>query len=361
MNILFGIFGFLIIIFILWDGFETIILPRRVTRAFRITRMFYHLTWIPYSAVARRIQKTNYREAMIGYYGPLSLLLLIIFWAMCLVAGFAMLQWSLGSQVSSPTGDKPYITDLFLSLSAFFTLGFGDVVPRSDLARLIALIEGGTGYGFLALVISYLPALTAAFSRREVNVSMLDERAGTPPTAFRILVLAQAHSDLHVIKQFLMEWERWCAELMESHLSYPVLAYFRSQHENQSWVTALAMVLDLCTLVLAGVDDLSTEPARLTFAIARHAAVDLTQIFNTTPRPPKHDRLPQAELTRLREQLSIAGIQLCTSPEADQKISKLRAMYEPYLNALAEYLVVDLPPWIPFDGKRDNWETTAWE
>jgi hypothetical protein len=361
VTILLGFLGFILIVVILWDAFETIILPRRVTRAFRVTRLFYHLTWTSFSTIARRIKQNDRREAVISYFGPLSLLLLLFFWAACLIVGFAVLQWSLGSQVSMLPGQKPFVTDLYLSLSAFFTLGFGDITPRSDLARLVALIEGGMGYGFLALIISYLPALTVAFARREVNVTMLDERAGTPPTAYRLLVRACASRDLYAITQFFSDWERWSAELMESHLSYPVLAYFRSQHENQSWVAALTMVLDLCALVLTGTDSLPTEPARQTFAIARHAAVDLTQIFDTPPSPPQPDRLPPAELIRLREQLTIAGLELRTGPEADQKIVELRAFYEPYLNALAHHLILSLPPWIPYDGKRDNWETTAWE
>lgn len=356
-----GILGILVIIFILWDGFETIILPRRVTRSFRITRLFYRLTWATFSAFAHRIQKINRREAVISYFGPLSILMLLFFWVTCLILGFSLLQWSLGSRVTQLPGVSPFITDIYLSASAFFTLGFGDITPRSDLARLVALVEGGTGYAFLALLISYLPALTGAFSRREVNVTMLDARAGTPPTAFRQLVRAQAEHDLQAVSQFLWEWERWTAELMDSHLSYPVLAYFRSQHENQSWVAALTMILDLCTLILAGVDNLPTEPARLTFAIARHTAVDLTQVFNTPPCLPAPDRLPPAELSRLRERLAAAGVQLRAGPEADQAILELREMYEPYLYALAQHLIVTLPPWIPYDGNRDNWETTAWE
>ncbi len=356
MTILVGILGLLIIAVILWDGFETIILPRRVTRAFRITRLFYRSTWMPYSAVARRIRDLRKREAIISYFGPLSLILLLIFWAVCLMFGFSLVQWAFGSP-----GKVPFASDLDLSVSSFLTLVFSNINPLTAPSRLIALVEGGVGYGFLALVIGYLPALTGAFSRREVNVSMLDERAGSPPTAFRLLARCQESGGKMAINQFLWDWERWVAELMESHLSYPVLAYFRSQHDNQSWVAALAMVLDLCALIITGIDGLSDEPARLTFAIARHAAVDLTQVFNTPPNPPVPDRLPPAELAHLREHLAAAGVRLRQGAEADHQLTELRAMYEPYLNAMASLLIVTLPPWLPEADHRDNWETTAWE
>ncbi len=351
-----GLLGLLIIAVILWDGFETIILPRRVTRSFRIARLFYKSIWAPYAAAARRIHNLQKREAFISYFGPLSLILLLIFWGACLMFGFALVQWAFGAP-----GKETFLADLDLSASSFLTLVFGSINPPSASARLIALLEGGVGYGFLALTISYLPALTGAFSRREVNVSMLDERAGSPPTAFRLLARCREIGGKSAIHQFLWDWERWVAELMESHLSYPVLAFFRSQHDNQSWVTVLAMVLDLCALIITGIDGLSDEPARLTFAIARHAAVDLTQVFNTPPCPPIPDRLPPADLARLRERLAAAGVRLRQGADADRQLAELRAMYEPYLNALASLLIVTLPPWLPETDHRDNWETTAWE
>ncbi len=129
-------------------------------------------------------------------------------WATALVFGFAMIQWGLGSRFNAPTGNSGFWTDLYLSGTTLFTLGIGDVTPIGPLARTLTVIEAGVGFGFLALVMGYLPVLYQGFSRREVNISLLDA--------------------------LLRDWERWSAELMESHLSYPVLMYFRSQHEHQS-------------------------------------------------------------------------------------------------------------------------------
>jgi hypothetical protein len=361
MAILAAIGGLLLIVGSLWDGFETIILPRRVTRQFRPTQLFYRATWILWSGVARRVGNQKQLQNLVSYFGPLSLIMLLGVWGVSLIVGFALLQWALGSQLAVPEGKANFATDLYMSGTTFFTLGLGDVTPRSGLARLLTVTESGVGFGFLALIISYLPALTSAFSHREVNVSLLDEWAGSPPSALELLRRNGGGSQADDVEHFLRDWERWSAELMESHLSYPVLAYFRSQHENQSWVAALAMVLDLCALVLVGIDGVPISAAQRTFAMARHAAVDLTQIFNAPPHMPEPDRLPPAQLLRLRARLAAADLHLRAGPQADQQLVELRHMYEPYLNALASHLLVALPPWMPASDTLDNWQTTAWE
>jgi hypothetical protein len=361
MPVLAGISGLLLIVGSLWDGFETIILPRRVTRQFRPTQLFYSATWMLWSAIARRLGNQKQHQNLVSYFGPLSLIMLLAVWGVSLIVGFALLQWALGSQLAVAEGKANFATDLYMSGTTFFTLGLGDVTPRSGLARLLVVTESGVGFGFLALIISYLPALTSAFSHREVNVSLLDEWAGSPPTALELLRRHGEEGQAADVEHFLRDWERWSAELMESHLSYPVLAYFRSQHENQSWVAALAMILDLCALVLVGIDGVPTTAARRTFAMARHAAVDLTQIFNVPPHMPEPDRLPPAELAHLRARLAATDFHLRAGPQADQHLIELRHMYEPYLNALANHLLVALPPWMPALDKLDNWQTTAWE
>jgi hypothetical protein len=147
---------------------------------------------------------------------------------------------------------------------------------------------------------------------------------------------------------------------MESHLSYPVLAYFRSQHDNQSWIASLAAILDTCALVMVGIDGACERQAELTFAIARHAVVDLSQVFGTSPRALPEDRLPSDELGRIRDVLAQHGMKLNDGETADQRLVELRRMYEPYIFALASYLNQSLPAWIPLKMGKDNWQTTAW-
>lgn len=358
-----GVFiaGIAVFFIVAWDAFESIILPRRVTRKIRITRLYFAFTWRTWKLYARIIPNRKAREAFLGFFGPMSLLLLIGVWAIGLVIAFGMMQYGAGSSINVSGASTPsLLTDLYLSGTTFFTLGLGDVVPRSGLARFLVVAEGGFGFGFLAAVIGYLPFIYGAFGRRETNISLLDARAGTPPSAGELLRRHSYPGGMEALRELLKEWEQWCADLLESHLSYPVLAYFRSQHDNQSWIGSLAAILDACALVISGIEHNCTKQAELTFAIARHAIVDLCQVFGAPPKPLPENRLPADLLQKLRAKLAQHGTVLLATPEADQKLTELRQMYEPYVYALANHLQQTVPSWIPDKKGKDNWQTTAW-
>ncbi|MGH9692076.1 MAG: potassium channel family protein [Candidatus Acidiferrales bacterium] len=352
-----AVIGLIIIAAILWEAFETVVLPRRVMRRLRLTVLFYRLTWIPWRAIARGLQKAKKRESFLSYYGPLSLLFLFVFWAIALIVGFGLLYYSSSTADSThPT----FLKCLYLSGTTFFTLGIGDVLPHTTVERILAVVESGLGFGFLALVLSYLPVIYQAFSRREVNIVLLDARAGSPPTATELLLRHSGPSGLEELQQLFHEWERWSAEILESHVSYPVVSYFRSQHNNESWLGALAAILDACALLIACFEDAGSRQARLTFAICRHTVVDLAQVFYAAPRSPAADRLSSAELRRMHAALAKAGWRLSDTSAANAKLAELREMYEPYLQALAAHLFVELPPWILATEITDNWRTSAW-
>jgi len=352
--------GAALFLIVMWDAFEAIILPRRVTRKFRLTRLFYRSTWRIWKLFVNGLPVRKTREALLGFYGPMSLILLIAVWAVGLVFGFGLMQFGTGSALTTSGATPGFWTDLYLSGTTFFTLGLGDVVPRSGLARVLVVAEGGFGFGFLAAIIGYLPFIYSSFSQREVDITLLDSRAGTPPTAGELLRRHSYQGGQEALRELLKDWELWSAELMESHLSYPVLAYFRSQHDNQSWIASLTAILDTCTLLKVGIDDACERQAELTFAIARHAVVDLSQVFGTEPRPLPHERLSAADLSRIRDTLAQHGLKLKDGEEADRTLRNLRGMYEPYIFALATYLNQSLPPWIPQKKGKDNWQTTAW-
>lgn len=352
--------GVAIFLIVVWDAFESIILPRRVTRKFRFTRLFFKTTWTIWKFTAGLVSSRKSREAFLGFYGPLSLLVLIGVWAVGLVFGFGLMQYGAGSAVIITGGQPGFLTDVYLSGTTFFTLGLGDVVPRSGLARALVVTEGGFGFGFLAAIIGYLPFIYGSFSKREVNISLLDSRAGTPPSAGELLRRHSYEYGQEALAELLKDWELWSAELMESHLSYPVLAYFRSQHDNQSWVASLTAILDTCSLVMVGVEGACEKQAELTFAIARHAVADLSQVFGTPPKALPQERLTPETLRHIRDILAQHGLKLHDGEAADRKLTSLRSMYEPYIFTLAAYLNQTLPPWIPEKKGKDNWQTTAW-
>ena len=360
MKLFVGIVGLVLLLATLWDTFETIILPRRVTRPYRLVRLFYRVTWAIWSAVSRRLRSTKLREAHLSYFGPLSLLMLFATWAFTLIVAFALVQWAAGSSLNVSVGPASIRTDLYFSGSTFFTLGLGDVIPRTTLARVIAVAEAGTGFGFLAIVISYLPTLYGAFSQRELNISLLDARAGSPPTAAELLRRHARFRDANMLTQYLRDWEIWAAQLMETHLSYPALCYFRSQHDNQSWLAAFAAVLDVSALMIAYGTGEAKWQAQLTFAISRHAVADLSEVLRVRAVPPRIDRLPPGDLVEVRALLTECGTPQCTE-FGDLKLNELakhvRALLErPFLR-----LLMPLPSWGVGSRFVENWKRTAWD
>jgi hypothetical protein len=255
---------------------------------------------------------------------------------------------------------------LYQSGETFFTLGYGDIVPTSGAARALSVFEAGMGFAFLGVVIGYIPVVYASFSRREIQISMLDARAGSPPSAVELLVRLAGRSedpgvDQKVLDEVLREWERWAGELLESQISYPVLTFFRSQHSNQSWVGALTTMLDVTSLVLTGIEGVQPGQAKLTFAMARHAAVDLAQVVNAKYDAAAPDRLPEAEWTAVRDALGAAGLRLRSDDYGRDKLVKLRSMYEPYVHSTAKNLMLTLPPWRFVTKTRDNWQAGPWD
>src|SRR5580698_2484173 len=358
--------GFVILWAILLDAFETVVLPRRVLRNFKLTAYFYRRTWIPWRRIASKIKKTSRQQNFLGYFGPLSLILLLGFWAAGLIFGFGLIQFGIGGHEQLNGERLTFGKIIYHSGETFFTLGYGDIVPTSGPARALSVFEAGMGFAFLGVVIGYIPVVYASFSRREIQISMLDARAGSPPSAAELLVRLAGRSedpgvDQKVLDEVLREWERWAAELLESQISYPVLTFFRSQHSNQSWLGALTTMLDVSSLILTGIEGVQPGQAKLTFAMARHAAVDLAQVVNARYDSQAAERLPDAGFDAVRETLAAAGLKLRSTDEARQKLTRLRAMYEPYVHSMARNLMVSLPPWQHPAMARDNWQAGPWD
>ncbi|MGH9737373.1 MAG: potassium channel family protein [Candidatus Acidiferrales bacterium] len=349
--------GALIVATVFWEAFETVVLPRRVTRRFRLTVIFYRFTWAPWKFIARRMRKISRRETFLSFYGPLSLLFLFVFWAIGLIVGFGLLFYS---QAKLDAATSTLTSALYLSGTTLFTLGIGDIVPHSEPGRFLVVAESGLGLGFLALVLSYLPVVYQAFSRREVNIVLLDARAGSPPTAGEILRRHIGPNGIESLTQLFHDWERSSAEILESHISYPPVAYFRSQHNNESWLTALAAMLDATALLLSCTEEVELRQTRLTFAMCRHTVVDLAQLFQTPPHGMPVERLSDADFDRLRAQIGQTGFQLRERSVAASKLAELRQMYEPYLEGLSRYLYMDIPPFVLAKEITDNWLTSAW-
>ncbi len=343
-----------LIVLVLQDAFEVMLLPRRVLRRFRVARFYFRSIWILWKRCARVFGNSARREHFLSVFGPLSMVLLFTLWATGLILGFGTLSWTLLAHAPHPS---PLADQIYMSGVTFFTLGYGDVVPHSHLARMLSVSEAGLGFGFLALVIGYLPVLYQLFSRREAHVIQLDVRAGTPPTACTLLSRHGEPEGLLKLDELLREWEVWGSELLESHLSYPMLVYYRSQHDSQSWLAALAAVIDTCALILVGIEGTRPLQARMTFTMGRLVIVEMARSFGVSPsRYDGGDRLDDAAYRRLIDSLTEAGLHWTGAPGAQGTLAALRATYEPLLDGLADRLLLTLPPWSASGTTPDNWQ-----
>ncbi len=345
-----AILGFVLLAAVTSDAFEVMLLPRRLRRTLRPVRIFFRSSWCLWSSLAQRIKKGKRRDAFLSLFGPLSMVFLLLIWTVGLVISFALLQWA--AQGNQPVS---LLTDLYLSGVTFFTLGYGDVLPKTQLSKALAVVESGAGLAFVAVTISYLPVLYQLFSRREARVIQLDARAGSPPAASALLC---RHSDFEAMPELsdlLKDWEQWCAELVESHLSYPMLSYYRSQHDNQSWLAALTAILDACALVLTGLSGVRTFQARVTFAIGRLAVIELCRVFHLKIPASAADRLPSDEFAQLEHQLSESGLLFSDADSAEERLKTLRSTYEPFLSSLSRHFLLSLPPWRS-EEEVDNWQ-----
>ena len=354
---LFGVAGLALILVVIWDAFETVLVPRRIGRRVRLTRYFYIVTWRFWRGIAVRLRRSQ-REALLAFYGPMSLILLLFCWASGLITGFALLGMAWGDRAGLAA--HGFFVLLYTSGQTFFTLGYGDFAPTTMPGRMLAVLESGLGFGFLGTVVGYLPTLYSAFSQREIEITLMDARAGSPPTAIEFLKRTSQEPAEGRRDEILGGWERWAAQLLETHISYPLLAYYRSQHSNQSWLAALVIILDSTAALLARSGTADGGQARLTFAMARHALVDITQVFVREFRPVPGERFTPECLRALE-----AGPGTSVSPEEarefERRLAELRLLYEPYARALGAFLLLELPPWEHTKPRPDNWKRAPWD
>lgn len=353
--------GLLMIGIVLWDTFETIVLSKTVQRRYSLTVIFYTITWRVWKLLIR-MTSGQFRQSVLVSFGPMSLLLLIATWAAMLVFGFGLMHFGL-----STLRDHSFADYLYFSGITFFTLGYGDLVPGDAWGRLLAVIEVGIGFGFLAVVISYVPVMYTSFSRRETLITLLDSKAGSDPSAGELLRRHGEGEAMESLVELLKDWEKWSAQQLEAYLSYPILSYYRSQHDDQSWLLSLTCILDTCSLIDLGFDGEAGKTwakplrfqAKATFAMARHVIVDLAYIQGIPPVKQVFDRLGDRNWEILQSQLRKAGIPL--RPNCHDALDERRAMYEPYVVALARDMYYQLPSWVPAPDAIDNWQISAWE
>jgi hypothetical protein len=356
-----AILGALLVLLVLWDTFETIVIPKLIERRFRLSTVYARSIWNIWHFFVDRLPAGGVKAAALMSFGAFSIIFLFIVWATALVFGFALVHMGLGDLGA----DISFARYMYFSGETFFTLGYGDLTANSDFGRFVAIFEVGTGFGFLALVVSYIPVLYQSFSRREHFIMRMDSRFGSIPSAGEALKRFGGESAMRSLREHLRDAEQWSAEQLEAYLSYPILAYYRSQHETQSWLASVTAELDLSALVLAGCDpsedweyDLVFQ-AKATFAMSRHVIVDLSYVLDDPPAEHPPSRMTPDELFRVKKAVETAFGYVPSGFEV--RLNQYTAMYEPFLIGLARDLHIVLPAWTATAQATDNWQLTAWD
>jgi hypothetical protein len=350
--------GLVLAVLILRDVFNGLMVPGRLKRPLRFVPVYFKATWGLWAAVGRRIVNEGDRERLLSVYGPFAMLCLLALWAGGLLLAFGLLQFGL-----SKASETSLLDYFYTSGVRIFTVSTEESTNAAPLSKVLVILEAGTGLGFITMVITYLPVLYQLFSRRETHVILLDERAGSPISTCALICNHARRNAMDRLDALLAAWEQWSAELLESHVSYPMLSYYRSQHSDHSWLAATAVVMDTCALRMAGVGGFDEFQAERTLAMSITAIRNITQVLQIAPRERYKERLSPDAFVVLIEQLRQRGL---PTREADWgQLSKVRNSYEPPLIAMASYFVIDLPAWVPESnieqylnpGRSDTWAT----
>ena len=340
-----GIAGLLVLVGILLDVFLTVVVPRRAPRTGPLVRLSGYLIpglWSVWRWIGLRQASADRREAILGSFGALMVMLLLVAWISGFVLGYGLLFDALRDQIR-PTPEN-LGASLYFAGTALLTLGFGDFVAISALARILTLAAAATGLGVFATVITLLFTLYGSFQRREVAVVVLEAGAGAPPSGLTLLETYARAGIMADLSHVFRDWQAWAAEVLDSHLAYPILAYFRSSHDNDSWISSLGAVMDAATLVLTTIEDGPKAWAKLSRAVGGHCIEDLVLYFGLPVQP--EVGLERAEFDEARVRLQQAGFQLQDAEQSWANFSRLRLEYAGRINALARYWATPPAQWI---------------
>lgn len=341
------VIGFSLVLAVVWDVFQTVVLPRPTPTRWRLAKNLTRYAYRFWRWRALRLSDSNRRERWLGIFGPSIVLVLLIAWILILIVGFGLVFHALGDEFHPPV--RSLGSAFYAAGVSLITIGFGDIVPTAGPTRLLVVIAAGTGLGTVALVITYLFSLYGSFQRREILVTTLDARAGAPPSGIALLETYARTKMVGELPRLFGQWETWAAEVLDSHVSYPVLVYFRSTHDNESWISSVGAVLDAAVLSVTTIEDIPTGGAEMFVGIGVHLVEDISSFFGFP-----QDELPgveREEFLAVRERLSTAGYAVRPAELGWAAFIEHRRRYAARLNHLAGYLLTPPTQWV---GDRET-------
>lgn len=341
LDILVAIFGVLLVFFTLSSAIRTFVLPRG--EHVHLTEWILSLSRMIFGIRQVRARTYEERDRVMSFFAPFTLLFIPVVWVILLILGYACIYWALGI--------KPWNESIEISGSSLLTLG---TVPFISLwVTLVEFSQATIGLGIVALLIAYLPTMYAAFSQRESLVTMLEVRAGAPPSATEFILRMHRNGGLNTeyLNAVWREWEMWFTQLEESHTSLGMLVFFRSPNPMRSWITAAGTVLDSAALVDSIVDIPVDFQQRLTIRAGYVALRSIADQFNMTynPNPASGDPISVdwEEFREVYETLQAAGVPLRSECEDSWKnFTGWRVNYDAVLIKLAMFIQAPYAPWI---------------
>jgi len=334
--------GLVLCLIIFYDLFQSVVLPRPAVNKFALVRFVLRRIWVGWRWLGNRMSSISRRETWLAAFGPVGVLTMFGLWGLALVLGYSLLIDGLRDQIHPPPAN--FGTSLYFSATTLVPLSYGDLVPIGEGARFVIFAESATGVILAALAITLLFSLYGSFQAREESVVTLDAIAGAPPSGVQLLENAAEHGMHEELVSTFDEWRKWAAMVLESHLAYPILLFFRSSHDNEAWLNSFGAVMDAATLVMSTVDDKSEGSARLMAKVGNHLVEDLAWYFNY--RRFDDPIVERSEFDQARERLGKAGYRCHGSEDAWKEFARLRSRYASPLNQLAQQLSIIPAQWI---------------
>ncbi len=336
------ILGCVIVATVLFDIFASVIVPRPVRSTFQVSALLRRYTWRLWRYLCIGVQPPQRREVLFGVFAPMVMVLLLCEWVFGLIIGFGLVFWGLQNGLHPVPSDLG--TAVYYAGTSLLTIGYGDIVATSGAARFFSIAAGASGLATVAIVLTFLFSLFNSFQRRETFVVTLDARGSAPASG---LALLETHASLdlvHDLPRLFTQAQTWCAEVLDTHLAYPVLCYFRSSHVDVSWIAALGALLDAATLAISSTEDIPKGEASLTHSVGSHLTNDLAKYFGLLAAP--EVLVERTEFQEARARLTAAGYRLNDEEQAWQTFCRLRSEYAGSLNNMARYWAITPAQWV---------------
>ena len=341
MDTLIFIGGAALLAFVLWDIFQSIVVPRPTPGRLRLARYLIPPAWRLWRWLGMRKKEGLSRDWFLGLYAPGAAIMLFGVWILVIVLADGLMLWGVRHEIQPSPANL--LDALYFAGTSALTIGYGDIVASGAVSRVVVLFAAATGLGVVALVITFLFSLFGSYQRREILVVTLSARAKSPPSAVTLLETYTRLDLVDELPALFRQWEQWAAEVLDSHVAFPLLGYFRSSHDNVSWISAVGAVLDAAALVVTTIREVPRGQAEIMVRVGAHLVEDIS---NFQRLQGDGSAVDFEAFSGVYDRLAQAGYQLEDRAEAWRSFERARGKYAGRLERLAAYWATPAPSWV---------------